>query len=198
MNQNERSLGWLMVANSFTTSRLLIAFYILFWSPTLEVFLYLIIIGGITDILDGLAARQGGQSRQGAIYDKGVDKFFCAVVLGRLSYLCVIFYGWTNLIIALILLVATVIILEALISVAGIIFASYNRTRVEANIWGKAKMWAEVWTAGFGILFLGRNTLLENAWLIFIGLGLSLSLGLMSLYSYLRDYKKFKRGRIKI
>lgn len=198
MNQNERSLGWLMIANSFTTSRLLIALYILFWSPRVDVFLYLIIIGGITDILDGLAARQGGQSRQGAIYDKGVDKFFCAVALGRFVYFCVVGFGWTILVIFLFVLVALVIFLEALISVAGIIFASYNRTRVEANIWGKAKMWAEVWTFGLGILFLGTNTLLENAWLIFIGLGLSLSLGFMSLITYVLDYKKAKERRIKI
>ncbi len=65
MNQNERSLSWLVTANSLTTSRLLIAFYILFWSPIVEGFLYLVIAGGITDILDGLAARQGGQSRGG-------------------------------------------------------------------------------------------------------------------------------------
>jgi len=197
MNQNERSLGWLMVANSFTTARLLIAIYILFWPPTLAEFLYLIIIGGITDILDGLAARQGGQSRQGAIYDKGVDKFFCAVTLGQFVYFCVIAFGCVTLVIFLFILVAAVIVLEVLISLAGIFFASYNRTRVEANIWGKAKMWAEVWTAGFAVLFLGRNTFLENAWIVFIGLGLSLFLGFMSLYGYLRDYKKFKEGRIK-
>ena len=198
MNQHERKFGWLVTANSLTTSRLLIGFYILFWSPSIEVFLHLIIIGGVTDILDGLAARQGGQSRRGAIYDKGVDKFFCAAALGRFSYLCVVSYGWTNLIIAVIVLVALVIILEVLISLAGIIFASYNRTRVEANIWGKAKMWAEVCTAGFATLFLGRNTLSENAWLIFIGLGLSLFFGFISLITYVSDYKRPKERKIKI
>lgn len=198
MNKNGNSRFWLVVANGLTTLRLAIALYILFWSPTVEVFLYLIIIGGITDICDGLAARQGGQSRRGAIYDKGVDKFFCAAALGRFVYFCIVGFGWTILVIFLFFFVAAVIILEALISVAGIIFASYNKTRVEANIWGKAKMWAEVWTAGFGILFLKRNSLSENAWLIFIGLGLSLFFGLISLITYIQDYKELKKRRIKI
>ncbi|MBU1102400.1 CDP-alcohol phosphatidyltransferase family protein [Patescibacteria group bacterium] len=198
MNKNNDSLFWWIVANGLTTLRLLIAFYILFWSPTMEVFLCLIIIGGITDILDGLAAGQGGRTRQGAIYDKGVDKFFCAVILGRFLYICVVGFGWTTLVIFLFIFVALVIFLEALISVAGIIFASYNRTRVEANIWGKIKMWAEVLTAGFAILFLERNTLPENAWLIFIGLGLSLLFGFISLITYVLDYKRLKEKKIKI
>jgi len=189
---NNGSLFWLLVANGLTTLRLLITFYILFWSLTAEVFLHLIIVGGITDILDGLAARQGGQSRRGAIYDKGVDKLFCATVFGKFLYFCVIAFGWTTSITLFLVFIIMIVALEILISFAGIIFASHNKTRVEANIWGKIKMWAEVWTAGLGVLFLGRSSLLENTWLIFTGLGLSLFFGSLSLISYILDYKRLK------
>lgn len=196
--ENRSSRFWLVVANGLTSMRLVIAIYILFFLSAVDDFLWYVIIGGLTDLLDGLAAGRGGKSYFGAIYDKGTDKLFCGAVFIRLAYFCVIFYDWINLIIALLILIAAVIVLEILIAVAGIIFALYFRTRVEASYWGKSKLTVEVIAAALAIFFLQRNSLQENSWLVFLGLGLALLLGCMSLRGYIQDYMRTRNGQIQI
>lgn len=107
------------------------------------------IYGGLSDFFDGLLARWWRvETGIGALLDKGADKIFIAVIAVTL-YCCSPlwrrgFSYWDNILGSqtgkqLVILVSQ----ELALSLLGILLAAMRKTRREANIFGKAKMWAE-------------------------------------------------------
>ena len=148
-----RILKLLVVNLGVTGSRVFSAGYIAYmaYQPgSINLSILLIgIYGGLSDFLDGLLARWWRvETKTGALLDKGADKIFIAVIAVTL-YCCSPLWQrglswWENIWGSqtgkqLVILVGQ----ELALSVFGILLAALRETRREANIFGKAKMWAE-------------------------------------------------------
>lgn len=153
------------------------------------------LFGGFTDVLDGWLAnpkRLNVQSKFGALSDKGVDKIFILVIVFSLYFYCSPFpKNPLASVIGFLLIILTG--MEFLLAIFGGIFSLMKNSRLEANWWGKIKMWAEgmilsFWGACLMIDPTG-NLLLENIVLIVILFLFAIGLAGKSGYDYYRDAK---------
>lgn len=96
-----------------------------------EIVIFIVLLAGITDFLDGYIARsQGTTSYFGAVLDFTADKLFVLSMLMVLSLAGVVPF-WI-----------TLIILYREVMVMGLrIFASFHRMEIPSSIFGKIKTW---------------------------------------------------------
>lgn len=144
---NSRSTTGLIVANWLTFLRVICAVFIWRWAHLkheVDLMMFAVgVFGGATDALDGLAARLlNGRSKFGALFDKGADKFFVLTCAFSLYFYC---SPLKNNLLGSTMGYFLIILagMEFFLALAGGIFAFMNKTRLEANQWGKAKMWTE-------------------------------------------------------
>ena len=108
-----------MIANSITVSRMLISFLLLFLPLSSPLFALFYLLCGISDVLDGFAARKlHTESEKGAALDSAADLLFAVIYAVRVLPLLPIppwIWGWTGLI--------------AAVKVYGIILASKKKRR---------------------------------------------------------------------
>lgn len=192
LSKPEQRLIGLIIANSLTLLRVFCA--LVFWHLAYlhhrvdSTMVVVGITGGLTDGLDGLAARfLNGRSKFGALFDKGADKFFVLICAFSLYFYCSPLRN--NLLDSamgyfLIILAG----MEFFLALAGGAFAFANKTRLEANQWGKAKMWVEGLTLvswGFYLFADPSGRLfLENELTINVLLLVAISLAAKSGYDY--------------
>ena len=124
---------WINLPNALTSVRillapaLLVAFFRASEESRLTVSLCLFLAAGITDCLDGLAARKLGQiTKLGKVLDPIADKLFTASVLLCLTYADVI--PWP---------VLAIMVLKELYMAAGAAACLKNRIEVASDIYGK-------------------------------------------------------------
>jgi len=187
-----KSLLGFIVANVLTCIRIFCCIFI--WhlarrhgyiDPTM---LVIGLLGGLTDILDGVAARiLNGQSKFGALFDKGADKFFILTIAFSFYYYCSpLGDDILNSTIGYFLIILAG--MELFLAIFGGLFALLKNSRLESNRWGKAKMWTEgvmLITWGFYLLIdSSGNLFLENELTINVLLLLAISLAAKSGYDY--------------
>ena len=69
-----------MIANYITVSRILFSLLLLCFSPSSRIFAVFYLLCGVTDVLDGFAARKlHTESEKGAVLDSAADLFFAVV-----------------------------------------------------------------------------------------------------------------------
>ena len=74
-----------MVADSITVSRILFSLLLLAFPPHSSLFAVFYLLCGVTDVLDGFAARKlHTESRKGAILDSAADLVFAAVYVVKI------------------------------------------------------------------------------------------------------------------
>ena len=74
-----------MIANSITVSRILFSLLLLVFPPSSLFFAALYLLCGISDILDGFAARKlHSESEKGAMLDSAADLFFALIYAVRI------------------------------------------------------------------------------------------------------------------
>ena len=109
-----------MAANALTVSRMVFSLFLLVFSPYSAYFAVFYLLCGITDALDGFAARRlHTESERGAMLDSAADMLFAAVYAVRILPL---------LSVPLMILIWTAIIAAA--KVAGIVLAHRKTHRV--------------------------------------------------------------------
>jgi len=191
LKPKQRLIG-LVIANGLTLFRIFCALVI--WDLAYlrhqvdSMMLTVGVIGGLTDCLDGLAARfLNGQSKFGALLDKGADKFFVLTCAFSLYFYCSPLRD--NLLDTamgyfLIILAG----MEFFLALAGGAFAFAKKTRLEANQWGKAKMWTEGVVLASWAFYLFADPIgklfLENELTINVLLLVAISLAAKSGYDY--------------
>jgi phosphatidylglycerophosphate synthase len=187
----QRRMIGLVMANGFTSLRLVCAgviWYLLRQQGYVDMTTLLVgIFGGFTDFLDGLAARLlNGQSKFGALYDKGVDKVFILTAAFSLYYFCSPVKNILGSTMGYFLIVLAG--MESILAISGGGIAWTKNKRLEANKWGKAKMWTEgVALATWGYYLLadpGGGLFQDNELTINILLMLAISLAAKSGYDY--------------
>lgn len=73
-----------MTADMITLSRMLFSILLLVFSPTSYIFAALYLLCGVTDVLDGFAARKlHTESEHGAMLDSAADLFFAVIYAVR-------------------------------------------------------------------------------------------------------------------
>lgn len=194
----KRSLKLLLV-NGLTFSRVLCAIYLAYAAHQtgmisqrmFEVGLF----GGLTDLFDGMLANLlKAKTKFGAIFDKAADKIFICVIVATLYYSSPL---PSDLLASLTgFLMALLIVKELLIALFGIVFAFLRKIRLEANWWGKAKMWAECAAVLFWTLSLLKDptgaVFMERIAIINFLLLVAVCLAGASGYSYLKDFLRSK------
>lgn len=194
----------LLLVNGVTASRVLCAIYLAHTAYKLGIInpkmLGIGILGGLTDVLDGMLAKLlKAKSEFGAFFDKGADKIYICIIAAILYYCSPLWRQglswWEKLFDSFTgILVVSLASLEFLLAIAGIALAIMRETRREANIFGKAKMWAECasllpWT--WWLLEDPSGTVfLKNINAINFLLLVAICLAFVSLYCYLADHFK--------
>ncbi|MFH0792151.1 MAG: CDP-alcohol phosphatidyltransferase family protein [bacterium] len=202
--EKPKSIFWIVVVNTLTASRLVIAYIIgetVYYQPVFDLTMFgLVLGGGLTDLFDGILAKVcNARTRLGALFDKGADKIFVTTVNFSL-YFCTPFTSSLDAYLTIFLVV--VLVLEELtLSFFGIFFAAKYKTRREANRWGKAKMDVEVFAAGYWALALAAPSIGNQFLLLFfyiecinVFLLASILLAGKSGWDYLCDYRNRKKS----
>lgn len=144
----------------------------LFWQGKFAVGAIVFLIAAFTDALDGSLARSRNQvTGWGKVYDPLADK----ILIGAVVYILVakyvdIYAAWV------------IIILETLL-IVGAFIKHRNGGKVEANVWGKIKMFLQV----VGVMVMLFAIIFDLETLLHISRGtfyLSIAFGIISLFTY--------------
>ncbi|HKV73777.1 MAG TPA: CDP-alcohol phosphatidyltransferase family protein [Gemmatimonadales bacterium] len=150
--EREQARPGFSVADALTLIRLpLAAGFVIF--PETEVRLVILVVAGVTDLLDGFIARRFGGSRLGAFLDPVTDKLFMAAAFGVVAFSGRL--AWYE--------IAGVLARDAVATIAFVVTAFSGRpSAIPARLGGKAVTVCQMLTL---LAFLAESPFLRQlAW----------------------------------
>ncbi len=141
--------------------------------------LYVFILAGLSDVLDGLIARLTGQKTYlGAFLDPLADKFMLIT-----SFILFSIYKWVPKWLTIVVISRDIIVILGWF----LLYIAYNKTRISPSIIGKAANASQFILIAY-ILFLINIPSLQppSEWLLWLVALLTISSGLQYIYQGLR------------
>ena len=163
-----------LTPNHFTVLRLLMTPIIIFCILKEQVVLafILFLLAGFTDAIDGAMARTRNQITEwGKMYDPIADK----LLVGSIAFLLITKY--------LSLYLTLFIIFIEILLISNGVFRKSNGDIIEANIWGKIKMFLQILGIAliFAFMIFNINFLIIASWAILI---IACVFAIISLFTY--------------